>query len=131
MNGPGAQHRAQRRRILVGVRELQVVAGHRLVDGEVVDRARVVFAQEGIRLRARPCRRDRRHRVESLLPRLERPGESQYASATPCWNSGIAMISSGSSGTVTMFFSRTKLRGVDQRGARRVEHARRALGRSA
>ena len=46
MNGPERQHRAQRRRILVGVRELQVVPGHGFVNREVVDRARVVFAQE-------------------------------------------------------------------------------------
>src|SRR5262245_4565550 len=37
------------------------------------------------------------------------PGLSQYATATPRWNSGITITFTGSLGTVTSFLSRTNL----------------------
>ena len=46
------------------------------------------------------------------------PGESQYATATPRWNSGIRITLTGASGRVTRSFSRTNVGRLRQRRLR-------------
>lgn len=74
MKGAGGEHRPQCGPVAVGVGELEVMAGHRLVEREIVDRVIVIFAEERGRLRIRPFRRDRRDGVEGDKVLLERPG---------------------------------------------------------
>ena len=90
------------------MRAFQVMARHRFVDRQQLDHPRVVFAQERFDLLRRSSRPgSERSRSSVSWPLSSGPGESQYATATPRWNSGIRMILTGSSGTVTRFFART------------------------
>ncbi len=72
MKGPELKRRAQRRVVTIRMRELQIVARHRLMNRQVLDRPRVVLAQERLHLFVGPVRGDRRYGVESFLSLVER-----------------------------------------------------------
>ena len=58
----------------VGMRELQVMAGHRFVDGKVAHHEVVVLPEEGILALLVPVVRRRSHGEERLSVLLQRPG---------------------------------------------------------
>ena len=68
----GLEERAQPRLVEIGVRDLQQVAGHCLVQCQLLHHPLIVFAQVGGRLFRRPIRRDRLDDVEAALVALER-----------------------------------------------------------
>ena len=66
------EQRPQHSGVAVGVCKLEEMARHRLVDGEVVQRAEIVLAEERLHLLGGPVFRQGGHCVEGLLAHVER-----------------------------------------------------------